>query len=88
MHTSVLDEQAPLLVLSAGADAATDVQYGVVSWGLGCGFGFAGVYSNIQAFFQPDLYNNFLLTVTQNIPGSNAKAIAAALGAAPASRSG
>ena len=67
----------------AGDDAATDVQYGVVSWGLGCGFGFAGVYANIQAFFQPALYDGFLLNITQKIPGSNAAAIASATGTTP-----
>lgn len=68
------------MCVNAGANAAADVQYGVVSYGPGCGFGFAGVYANIQAFFQPSLYDDFLLTITQKIPGSNANAISSALG--------
>ena len=56
------------IVFPAGLAPNQDIQIGLASYGVGCGAGFAGVYTNIAAYLNETLYNDFLLNLLNAVP--------------------
>ncbi len=55
-----------------GGSASQDIQIGIVSYGVGCGTGVAGVYTNVAAYLNSNLYDSFLMDLMDAVPNIGA----------------